>query len=150
MKKIFTILTLTVIIWGCAKKMAPAKATVLSSNTGSVIAKNSETPATISTTTEINATPQTATPATFTTAAPNAEIKIVKAGTQTPEVMAQIAGQSTYNAKCGTCHGLKVTTDYTSDRWVSIMAVMANGSHANLNDTQKDNVLAYVRANSKK
>jgi hypothetical protein len=57
-------------------------------------------------------------------------------------------GQSTYNAKCGKCHGLKVTTDYTADRWISIMQVMAPKAH--LDDTEKENVLAYVKANAKK
>jgi mono/diheme cytochrome c family protein len=57
-------------------------------------------------------------------------------------------GQSTYNAKCGKCHGLKVTTDFTADRWVSIMQVMASKAH--LDDTEKENVLAYVKANAKK
>lgn len=70
------------------------------------------------------------------------------ATTQTPEVMAQIEGQKTFNAKCGRCHGLKVTTDYTDVRWVQIMQVMA--TKANLTATEKDNVLAYVRANCKK
>lgn len=60
----------------------------------------------------------------------------------------EMQGQSTYNAKCGRCHGLKVTSDYTSDRWVSIMQVMA--PKANLTDAEKENVLVYVRANAKK
>jgi nitrate/TMAO reductase-like tetraheme cytochrome c subunit len=59
-----------------------------------------------------------------------------------------IAGQQTFNAKCGKCHAYKATTDYTADRWVSIIAVMA--PKANLNETERSNVLAYVRANSKK
>ena len=66
------------------------------------------------------------------------------ASTITPEMQ----GQTIYNAKCGSCHYLKVTTDYTADRWISIMQVMA--IKANLNDTEKENVLAYVKANAKK
>ena len=46
-------------------------------------------------------------------------------------------GQSTFNVKCGKCHGLKVTTDYTADRWVSIMQVMA--TKAQLTETEKEN-----------
>jgi mono/diheme cytochrome c family protein len=61
---------------------------------------------------------------------------------------AAIAGQSIYNAKCGRCHGLKVTTDFTAERWASIIAVMA--PRANLTDAERENVYAYVKANSKK
>ena len=60
---------------------------------------------------------------------------------------AAMAGQSTYNAKCGRCHGLKVVQDYTKDRWISVMQVMA--PKANLSETEKANVLAYVTANAK-
>ena len=149
MKKIFTILTLTILVWGCAKKMAPAKATTPSSNTGSAIGKNTETPPpVINTPAPTNTSANTAT--VFTADDNKSSKTIVKEGTQSPEVLSQLAGQSTYNAKCGSCHGLKVTTNYTSERWASVMAVMADGSHANLNDTEKENVLAYVRANSKK
>ena len=62
--------------------------------------------------------------------------------------MALRAGQQTYSAKCGRCHGLKVTTDFTELRWVQVMQVMA--PRANLTETEKENVLAYVRANAKK
>ena len=149
MKKTFTILTLTILVWGCAKKMAPAKATTPTANTGSAIVKNTETPPPV-----VNTPPPapitTNTPTVFTTNETAGTKTVVKAGTQSPEVLAQMAGQSTYSVKCGTCHGLKVTTDYTADRWASVMAVMGNASHANLNSTEKENVLAYVRANSKK
>ncbi len=149
MKKTFTIVAITVLIWGCAKKMAPAKTTIPTSNTGSVIAKNTETaPPVINTPAPVNTPANTST--VFTADANNATKTVVKAGMQSPQVLQELAGQSTFNAKCGACHGLKVTTNYTSERWASIMAVMANGSHANLNDTEKENVLAYVRANSKK
>ena len=145
MKKIFTIVALTIWVWGCAKKMAPAKTIPPSSNTGSSISTNNETPAST-----VSNTPATSTQPVYTTSETLGSKTVVRAGTTSPEVLAQMAGQSTYNAKCGRCHGLKVTTDYTADRWASIMAVMANPSHANLSDTEKDNVMAYVRANSKK
>jgi mono/diheme cytochrome c family protein len=57
-------------------------------------------------------------------------------------------GQSIFNAKCGRCHGLKIPSEYTDIRWVQIMQVMA--MKANLNETEKANVLTYVRANAKK
>jgi len=60
---------------------------------------------------------------------------------------AAIAGQATFNAKCGRCHGYKIPSDYTVDRWISIMQVMA--MKANLTDIEKENVLAYVKANAK-
>ena len=61
---------------------------------------------------------------------------------------AAIAGQAIFNAKCGRCHGLKVVSDYTVDRWISVMQVMA--MKANLTETEKENVLAYVKANAKR
>jgi len=74
------------------------------------------------------------------------------AGTRSPAEGAakspEMLGQATYNAKCGKCHGLKVTTDYTAERWISVMQVMA--PKARLDDTEKENVLAYVKANAKK
>ncbi len=150
MKKIFTIVALSLLVWGCAKKMAPAKTTVPASNNGSVISTpstNAEKPTTV-----INTPAPVNNPTLFTTN-PN-EVggtkTVVKSGTQSPELLSQIAGQNTFTAKCGRCHQYKVTTDYTADRWASIMAVMANATHANLTETEKENVLAYVRANSKK
>lgn len=64
----------------------------------------------------------------------------------TPDAAA--LGQTTYNAKCGRCHELKTTTDYTADRWVGIMDAMA--PKAQLTDAEKGNVLTYVKANAKK
>ena len=145
MKKIFTIVALMLLVWGCAKKMAPVKTPPPASNTGSAISTNNETPAST-----VSNTPVGNTPTDFTTSQTTASKTVVRSGITSPEILAQIAGQSTFNAKCGRCHGLKVTTDYTHDRWASIMAVMANASHANLSDTEKDNVMAYVWANCKK
>lgn len=146
MKNIFTVLTCAILIWGCAKKMAPAKPVIPpATNTGSVINNNSETPSSyVANTTATNTQP------TFTTSADvNGTKSLVTPGTQSPDMLSQIAGQNIFNAKCGRCHPLRATTGYTSDRWASIIAVMANSAHANLNDTEKENVLSYVRANSK-
>jgi len=57
------------------------------------------------------------------------------------------AGRQTFTAKCGRCHNLKNPADYTSDEWVSLVNSMA--LKAQLDDTEKANVLAYVQANSK-
>jgi cytochrome c5 len=134
-KKTFTVLALSVMVWGCAKKTtATTSTTAPASNSGSV----SVAPAIKAESTVTNATGTAAIPA----AKPEGTKSPVE--TASPEML----GQGTYNAKCGRCHGLKVTTDYTSDRWVSIMQAMAPKAH--LDATEKENVLAYVRANSKK
>jgi hypothetical protein len=144
MKKTFIILSAAVMVWGCSKKMAPASSNTPSSNTGSVSTINNNntgttTPVGKETTSPATPTPMNATEATGArpTSAP-----------LSPEIAQQMAGQNTYNMKCGRCHGLKVVTDYGDVRWVEIMAVMA--TKANLNETEKANVLAYVRANAKK
>jgi mono/diheme cytochrome c family protein len=141
MKNTLTILSLVILVWGCAKKMTPAKSETPTTNTGSVInqTKPAENDMGKTTTATTGQASIENTGTTGTKVAPK---------TTTPEASATIAGQATYNAKCGRCHGLKVTTDYTADRWASILAVMA--PKANLNDTEKENVYAYVKANSKK
>jgi len=57
------------------------------------------------------------------------------------------AGQATYMAKCQRCHALKNPGDFTSDQWPPILNSMA--VKAQLSDTEKANVLAYVLANAK-
>lgn len=142
MKNTLTILALVILVWGCAKKMTPAKSETPVTNTGSVIGQTKpvETDPGKATTSTTSQAPMQSTGVTGTKVAPT--------GTTTPETSAAIAGQATYNAKCGKCHGLKVTTDYTAERWASILAVMA--PKANLSDTEKENVYAYVKANAKK
>ena len=150
MKKILCIASLMVMVWGCSKKMTPSKTEAATTNSGSVstntqplsTAPNLEKGATGSAT--------ASTTATSTGTIENTGIngsKIAPAATSA-DAAAAIAGQKIYNAKCGGCHGLKVTTDYTSDRWASILAVMA--PKAQLNETEKNNVYAYVKENSKK
>jgi hypothetical protein len=144
MRNTFTILALIILVWGCAKKMTPAKSeTPPPSNTGSAIQtpsqSNNDKPAsttTTTTTTTTTVTPGVGGPTGSLSSAPK------------PEDAPLIAGQQTFNAKCNRCHAYKVTTDYTADRWMSIMAVMS--IKANLTQTERDNVTAYVRANSKK
>ena len=141
MKRTFTVIALTALVWSCSHKSTPTASTGMSSNSGSVV--NAPSTSGKTETVVTNTTPET----------PVGSVPATPAGTRspadgtttkTPEMM----GQSTFNAKCNKCHGLKVTTDYTADRWISIMQVMAG--KANLNDTEKENVLAYVKANAKK
>ena len=88
-----------------------------------------------------------AAPATATVAA-TAPVVTPPPATAEPAKSPEMLGQSTYNGKCGRCHGLKPVGDYTADRWVGIMESMA--PKARLDDTEKQNVLAYVKANAKK
>ncbi|HMX80550.1 MAG TPA: cytochrome c [Ferruginibacter sp.] len=142
MKKIFPVLALTILVWSCAKKMTPAQteSSPAAPNTGSVI--NNTKPAETNTGSASGgniATGNTGTEGTKT------------AGTsreKSPEEQAAIAGQATFNAKCGKCHGLKPAQDYTAVRWANILAVMA--PKANLTETERNNVYAYVSANAKK
>ena len=141
MKKTLTVLALSVLIWGCAKKTTPTASTgVPASNSGSVANAPAAKAGTV--TTNAGAVAAAAvTPVTPTT--PEGTRSPVEAA-KSPEML----GQAIHNAKCGRCHGLKVVSDYTADRWVSIMQVMAPKAH--LDDTEKANVLAYVKANAKK
>jgi hypothetical protein len=144
MKRVFAILTVAVMVWGCSRKMAPAQSNTPSSNTGSTSSMNNNS--TVSTT----AATTTTTPATntATTATNSGEATGSKSDMRSATMSPEQMGQSTYNAKCGRCHGLKVVDEYTDLRWVQIMQVMA--TKANLNETEKANVLVYVRANAKK
>jgi mono/diheme cytochrome c family protein len=137
MKKLIPVLSLMILVWGCAKKITPAD----SGSTGSGMPAG-------------NAPGKLPDAAGSTAAATGTADNTGTFGTKvepkekTAELSAAIAGQTTYNAKCGSCHGLKVTTDFTAERWASIMAVMA--PRAKLSDVEKENVYAYVKANAKK
>lgn len=58
------------------------------------------------------------------------------------------AGKQLYMSKCGNCHSLKRTEDYTAAAWSPIMDRMA--VKARLSESDKMTVLAYVQAFSKK
>ncbi len=145
MKKILSAILIMVLVWGCSKKLAPATSGTATSGSGSVITQTtaaetktgSATPVTSST---ISSQPPPANTGTTGT-------KIAPTAT-TPDAAATIAGQATFNAKCGRCHGLKATIDYTAERWAGILAVMA--PRANLTEAEKANVFAYVKENAKK
>ena len=132
MKKILPAFVLIILVWGCAKKITPANA-----ETGS------------------NA-PAAQMPVDYNTGA-GTQAPVENTGTSGTKVAPKeksaeettiLAGQNIYNAKCGRCHGLKITTDYTAERWANILAVMA--PRANLTDAERENVYAYVKANAKK
>jgi mono/diheme cytochrome c family protein len=138
MKKLLAIAIFSVLIWSCTKKMTPA---------------GSETPAntSMSNNTPFNNNNNAATTTTTTAASASTTSNGQPTGARVATATANdaaVAGQATYNAKCGRCHGLKVVQDYTADRWVSIMQVMA--PKAALSETEKANVLEYVKANAKR
>lgn len=82
---------------------------------------------------------------TTTTTAP--AIEIPKPANTTD--MAMVAeGKNVYEGKCGRCHGLKNTGDYTAERWDGILRSMV--PKAKLNDMETQQVTAYVKANAKK
>ena len=140
MKKFF-VPAILVLVWSCSHKSTPSKTGMNSSNTGS---------APIIVDKPISNTPTNSPSGTGAVASANSPEKgakvVERAGAGNDA--AAIAGQSTYNQKCGTCHPYKITTDYTVDRWISVMQVMAGKAH--LRDIEKENVLAYVKANAKR
>jgi mono/diheme cytochrome c family protein len=135
MKKIFSIIALTIMVWGCAKKITPTVSSTSSGSSGSGAILPAAPAVKADTATPVSPT---------STGSKTGTIPADATKPVAPEVM----GQTTYNAKCGRCHGLKVTTDYTADRWISIMQVMA--PKAQLTDAEKENVLTYVKTNAKK
>lgn len=138
MKKVTLILTLAVFVFSCAKKSTPtaSAASAPAGNSGKVVSGGA--PATSPSATAAS------TPAILPNENTGSKTPAAPATTASPEVQ----GQATFNAKCGRCHGLKPASDYTADRWVSIMQSMA--PKARLTDAEKENVLAYVKANAKK
>ncbi len=143
MKKIIILVLIAATVASCAKKMAPTTTQAPSSNNGSVILGN-----TTSTPSSNQQKLETATTATSVATNADATPTGSKQGRGTGELSIEQKGQAIFNAKCGSCHGFKVTTDYTANRWITVMQVMA--VKANLSDVEKENVLAYVKANAKK
>lgn len=65
-----------------------------------------------------------------------------------PKLSAEsIAGNKTFDAKCGRCHGLKKVDDFTAQEWIPIVDRMAPKSR--LDSTEKANVLKYVQTHAK-
>ncbi len=72
----------------------------------------------------------------------------VEVKVENPASPAAIAdGKITFESKCNRCHALKNPADYDATRWVKLVNWMA--PKAQLNDTEKSNVLAYLQANAK-
>ena len=71
----------------------------------------------------------------------NAETKTSNSGVAS-------AGQTVYTNRCGRCHGLKKTENYTAQQWDNILKSMI--PKAKLNDEEAKEVAAYVMANAKK
>lgn len=139
MKKIISGVIVIILVWGCAKKINPSTSQTTSSNNQAGTANT-------------NVDKKTATTSTTTVILPPVENRgtnntKVESVTK-PDATAVIAGQAIYNAKCGRCHELKITSDYTADRWTVILAIMAPKAY--LTETEKANVYAYVKANAKK
>jgi len=71
---------------------------------------------------------------------------------QTPAVASSTEavkkGEDLYNLKCGRCHGLPATSEFTVAEWKPIVDRMA--PKAKLNAEETNWVLAYVNANAKK
>jgi cytochrome c553 len=136
MKKIIIIIVTVIVVISCNKKSTPAASNSSGnvSNEKVVVGSTNESINNSRTESTTNSAP----------ASQGARAETKATATNSPEQL----GQATYNAKCGRCHGLKVTTDYTVSRWATVMQVMA--IKANLSEEEKQNVLAYVNANAKK
>jgi mono/diheme cytochrome c family protein len=62
------------------------------------------------------------------------------------ELVAQ--GKTVYTGKCGKCHALKTVENYNAERWTGILKSMI--PKAKLNETESQQVTAYVMENAKK
>jgi mono/diheme cytochrome c family protein len=58
------------------------------------------------------------------------------------------AGQTVYTSRCGRCHGLKKTENYTQQQWENILKSMI--PKARLNDEEAKLVTTYIMVNAKK
>lgn len=142
MKKLFAIAVISVVVWSCGHKMTPTTSAEKPAVNSSV-ATGTSTTATAGT---VAAATTTATAAGTNASTPATTVGKTTTGTEATSAI--VDGMNTYNAKCGKCHGLKVVQDYTADRWISIMQVMA--PKARLSDVEKENVLLYVKTNAKR
>jgi cytochrome c5 len=73
-----------------------------------------------------------------------------KTNTETKTSNSEVAsaGQTVYTNRCGRCHGLKKTENYTAQQWDNILKGMI--PKAKLNEEEARQVTAYVMANAKK
>ena len=87
------------------------------------------------------------------TAAPSSTANTTTPPTEAPKVDAAHAemvsqGKTVYTNRCGRCHALKNTADFTPQRWEGILKSMI--PKAKLNETEAQQVTAYVMDNAKK
>ncbi len=57
------------------------------------------------------------------------------------------SGKNVYSTKCGTCHALKNTGNYTFNQWEVILKKMV--PNAKLSADEESQVVAYIKGNSK-
>lgn len=122
-RHIFYFFSVCILLWACSKKTLPSSTAASSNSAVSASAAYESDPAAVKKETAEETVPS-----------------------KTSALTA--SGKNIYVAKCGRCHGLKNTTDFTRQQWVPIMDRMAE--KAKLSDTEKADVLMYVQANAKK
>lgn len=145
MKRISAIIVLSVFVLSCSHKTTPLKTETPPANNGSntmTTPVNDKIPITTPSTTNTSTTSAVAS-----ANSPVFGARIVERSGVGNDAAA-IAGQAIFNQKCNRCHNYKIPGDYTVDRWISVMQVMA--MKATLSEVEKENVLAYVKANAKK
>ncbi len=72
----------------------------------------------------------------------------LKSNAEVADASLLAAGKTIYETKCTRCHGMKPTISYSSERWDSILKLMA--SKSKLTETETQQVTAYVKANAKR
>lgn len=65
-----------------------------------------------------------------------------------PDLEIASAGQTVYINRCGRCHGLKKTENYTAPQWENILKSMI--PKARLNEEEAKKLTAYVMEYAKK
>lgn len=133
MKKIVLVFSAFLVIASCAKKTIPAAAKV----------NEDVKPAA--------AAPPRPVEVSAETAAPKANEPLPTGSlSATPPVAIDYVGlgKEVYVNKCGRCHALKTTSDYTKQAWMPIIDKMA--VKANLDEKEKGYVLSYVMEYSKR
>ena len=142
MKKTIVIFSIAFVLYSCAKRITPTTAAKATPTASSEVKVNNNTatieaPPTIAAATEIKQpAPATA-----------GEIKPMPEANKPKETTQVAKGKETFTTKCGRCHELKPAETYTAAKWVKIIDWMA--PRAQLDATEKENVLAYVSFYSK-
>jgi mono/diheme cytochrome c family protein len=133
MKKTIVIFLTAFMLYSCAKRMTPATTSPVTTSKASSEVKADNLPAPAP---PPMATAEPTIPATL------EETKPIIDPSEKKETKQVVAGKETFNAKCGRCHDLKTPETYTAAKWVKIIDWMA--PKAKLDESEKENVLAYV------